>query len=223
MSQSKFIKRLRRETIANPKKALFLGLLTLAAIYFWAPLMGGWFTEDDSPSTTAVADPAAGSPAAAPGRPKTTPKEQKEEEAEVPRHHWGELARWMDNDPRTSAAILPAEQRDPFVTPRTQIAKDQAPQKPKTANPHLTPKSLGMELSSTIVGPRRRLARISGKTYKLGQTVTMDKDGQQITFTLVEVHPRRVVLEREGMKFELKIPSRGNSGLIELTGTLNPD
>lgn len=215
VSQSRLIKQLRREISANPKKALFLGLLILVALYFWAPLVCGWFTEDDSPATTAAADAEAELPSAAPAQPKTPP----EQEAEGLRHPWQQLVHWMDNDPRTLPAILPPEQRDPFLSPKPQVAEEDTQDKPKTVPPETTPEGLGMVLSSTIIGPRRRLARISGKTYKLGQSVTLEKDGQQVTFKLVELHPRRVVLEREGKRFDLKIPSHHKSGRIELAGS----
>ncbi len=251
MSQNRLTKRLRREISANPKKALFLGLLILAALYFWAPLVRGWITQGNSPTTTAIADPRADLPAAAPEKPTTTPPK---EAAQGLRHPWEQLVRWMENDPRTSVAgplpqqppgkirqlclldiasttqlalsaqidcpgfpitcsLMPRlkglacqtlvltgptnlyQQRDPFVTPNTQIVQHNNQDRSKTADPNTTPQSLGMVLSSTIIGPHRRLARISGKTYKLGQTVTLDEDGRRIAFTLVEVHQGQVVME----------------------------
>ena len=42
MSLERFAKRLRREVIANPKKAAILGIMLLVAIYFWTPLVMGW-------------------------------------------------------------------------------------------------------------------------------------------------------------------------------------
>ena len=111
------------------------------------------------------------------------------------------------------------QQRDPFVTPNTQIVQDNNQDRSETADPNTTPQSLGMVLSSTIIGPHRRLARISRKTYKLGQIVRLDEDGRRIAFTLVEVHQGQVVMEREGKRFNLKIPSRVNSGQIELVGS----
>ena len=75
-----------------------------------------------------------------------------------------------------------------------------------------------MSLSSTVIGPQRRVALINGRPYAQGKTVRAAKDGQQIEFTLAEVHPRSILLERDGQRFELKAPDPTHSGQIELLG-----
>ena len=41
MNLNKLARQLRREAMANPKKAAVLGLLLLVALYFWGPLVWG--------------------------------------------------------------------------------------------------------------------------------------------------------------------------------------
>ena len=64
--------------------------------------------------------------------------------------------------------------------------------------------------------PGGRLARINGKLYRQGDPITLQKDGQQIVFSLAEIHPRHVVLDREEERFELKIPASQHVGRMEV-------
>ena len=221
MDLKKVAKQLRREIITNPKRAAILGVLVVVALWFWAPLVWGWIAEDDpaveATAEQSAADSATTLPTDSPAQSDTMPKE-----AESPRHPWHQLVQWMDNDPRTSAATLMFPQRDPFLAPKTAVVEDQPEDQPEdepeeVQQEEVTPQGLGMVLSSTIVGPDRRVARINGKSYQEAGTVKLTKDGQQIEFTLVKVYPRRVVLERDGKLFELKIPSAADSGRIELS------
>jgi hypothetical protein len=216
VSLKRLTRQLRREVVKNPQKAAVLGLLAVVALWFWAPLVWGWIAGDDPAAGTTAAQPAANAPpaqpAGTPAQSNTTAKEPK-----TPRHPWRQLVKWMDNDPRTSAADPMFERPDPFLSAETRPAGDE----PGQVQPELTPGSLGMVLSSTIIGPRRRVARINGKSYQQGETVKLAKDQQQIEFTLAEVYPRRIVLKRQGEQFELRIPAPAHSGRIELFGNKN--
>lgn len=224
MYLSKVSKQLRREAAANPRKAAVLGLLAAVALWFWAPLVVGWMAPDcgqtETVATALATDVVPALPAKTPANPGTTPKK-----AESPRYPWQQLVEWINNDLRTLTANFSLENRDPFVTPESQFVDpdpDPMPEpdsQPEKVPPDVTPESLGLVLSSTIIGPRGRVARINGKSYGPGQTVKVSNDGQEIEFTLAEVHPRRVVLSREGKRFELKIPSAIRTGRIEMHGS----
>ncbi len=221
MSFNRIVRQLRREATGSPKKAAVLGLSAVVALWFWVPLVWGWISPEDTETEIAAATPVAEASSAlpvatAPG-PAVTPQQ-----VQRPRHTWQQLVRWMDNDPRTLAANFAAGVRDPFATPPSQLAvvepEDLPEDEPEEVRPDVTPENLGMVLSSTIVGPRRRVARIDGVLYRPKDTVKLDRDGQQIEFKLAEIHPRRVVLDRDGNRFELKALKKtapAHSGRIE--------
>jgi len=129
----------------------------------------------------------------------------------------------MDSDPRTLAANLVAPRPNPFAPLKTDTPKPAPVPEPETTKPAvaMTAQGLGLMLSSTIIGPSRRVARINGKTFEQGQTIEVLKDGQQISLTLSEVHARRVVLTKESSQVELTIPDPIQSKKIELTGKSN--
>ena len=56
----------------------------------------------------------------------------------------------------------------------------------------------------------------------MGQVIEVAKEKEKespcATFKLIEVHPRRAILEAEGERFELTIPEPGKSGKIEFLG-----
>jgi hypothetical protein len=207
---NKLAKRFRREMTGNPKKAVLLGLLSLVAMYFWGPLLWRQFAKDEAAVVAVAANPVAtaAGPVAQPSD-QTALTADKNEAAAIP---WQQLAKWMDNDPQATAAKFVAEQRNPFAPTQS---KRQPP--PRLEQLGATPQSVGLELSSTIIGAKRRVARISGRTYEEGQTIEASKDGQPIAFTLAEVHSRHVVLLRQGEPFQLAIPGRTQSGRIEMT------
>ncbi len=221
----RIIRQLRREVTANPKRATVLGLLAVVALWLWAPLAIGWLAEDDSDDMTVPINSAAGPSATLPPT-EAAPTEAARSNAasdlaKSPPPPWQRLVEWMDNDPRTLTATHPSQRRDPFVTPVTATVEANLDQQLADGPGDVTPESLGMVLSSTIIGPRRRVARINGKSYRQGRTIELTKDGRQFAFLLAEVRPRRVVLRREGEQFELRTPAPGGTNGIELTRSTN--
>jgi len=217
-------KQLRREATANPKKAGVLGLLAVVALWFWAPLVWGWIFGNEeeegvkAAQATAQSAPASPTSAALPtpsgGSPESDAAAKKEE---TPRHPWQQLVQWMDDDPRMLPASALSGQRDPFVATDLEITQD----KSNDAFPEVTPKSLGMVLTATMISPRHRVARINEASYQVGQTVKVTKDGREIGFTLEEVHRRQVVLSRHGNRYELVPPSSERSGRVKLVRSTN--
>jgi hypothetical protein len=110
---------------------------------------------------------------------------------------------FMQNCPRTMTAPTLTTAIDPFEMPTIEVARPNAPA--------VAPTAAGLALTSTIIGPQRRIAQINGKTYAVGQTVESVKESGSAAFKLVEVQPRRAVLEANGQQFELLIPEPGRS------------
>lgn len=214
----RFVKQLRREATASPQKAVVLGLLGVVALWFWAPLVLGWMGPDEDEAAKAVV-PA--EPATIVASPMAVSPNTNSKEAEGRQHNWRQLDHWMNSDPRTLAATLVSDARDPFRVSRTVVVEVKPTEEVEELPQEVTPESLGMLLSSTIIGPHRRMARIDGKTYEQGKLVTLVKDEQRIEFNLLEVHSRHVVLEREEKRYELKIPSRASAGRIEILAGAN--
>ena len=215
---NKLTKQLRREVTANPKKAAILGLLAVVALWFWAPLVWGWVAPDGENTAKAVeldADIPPTLPIERTKNYKTT--QQKTGET---RHHWKQVVEWMEDDPLTSTANIIISKRDPFHMQKPEMVEETVEPEiePEIVQKDLTPEELGLVLSSTIIGKRRRLAQISGKTIELGGFVNVTKDDRQYEFKLVEVQHRMVVLQRNSERFELRIPVPVDSEKIELYG-----
>ena len=223
MKLNRLYKRLRREIRTNPGKAGVLGLLLLVALYYWTPLVWGWVAPDRPADASMAEVPSLGAAAAGPAAP-TQPVPTPSAASKPETHPWEQLVQWIEQDPATCPVADLSAGRDPFraVKPETpETETDDTQQQPEPVPPVLTPQSLGLQLSSTVIGPRRRVALIDGKTYQEGQAIYWAGDGQEIEFRLAEVHPRRVVLQWMGERFELAIPQPKRSGRIELFGSGN--
>ena len=207
--------------MANPKKAALLGLVTVVALYFWAPLLRGWFTADkaDAQATTEAApvtvtaglQTAAAAPAAT------------EKPATVVQPSWQQVVEWMHKDPRTMIAPVLVQTRDPFQAPKPDEPDMTAEDNIKAKPPVIKPTDAGLVLTSTIIGPQRRVVQINGKTYAVGQTVeaAKDKDSIPMKYKLIEIHPRRAILEADGERFELTIPEPSQSDKIQFLGAVS--
>jgi hypothetical protein len=218
----KLATQLRREALAHPKQAAVLGLVAVVAVYFWFPLIRKWCSKDEADAPVAVQSSRAPSPAvtAAPAAASVS-SPAKPQLGAVPHARWQDLVQWIEGDPRTRPAGPLALSRDPFGTPKVKLeavaAKKERPSAPEV---EITPQALNLVLSATILGAQQPKARINGKTYKQGSKVIVKKDGRQYEFVVAEVEARRVVLRRDDMDYELKIPAPGQSGRIELFGSV---
>jgi hypothetical protein len=228
-------------------KAAFLGAATLVACYFWIPLVKGWIAPSNPDTTTTTTEtmtaptaaapaPVAATPAVPAAAPTPGPEGGSVENKPVG-PSWLQIAEWMKNDPRTMTAPPLAIARDPFESPWAKVAEAKPVEAVKPKTPVITPTAAGLVLTSTIIGPQRRVAQINGRTYAAGQIIVAgkekeagkdknkerDKESLKIAFRLVEVQPRRVVLEANGQQFELTIPEPGKSEKIELLGAVRGD
>jgi hypothetical protein len=201
---------------ANPKKAIALGLLVVVALYFWAPLVLGWFAKDEKPVTspTAAKPPIPASTPAAPAASETVSAPAPLAKPKEPQPTWQQFIAWMDADPRTKPAAALAADCNPFHSPKAAVSAPRADVKPIAVE--VTPQGANLVLSSTIVGDRVQAARINGKTYRPGDRLEVKlKSGQALEYTIAEIKARSVILTRSGKQYELKIENSKRSGTIE--------
>ena len=193
-------KRLQRELKGSPKKAAALGLLCLVAIYFWLPLLLGNKDKTDAAKAPTL------KPAVAVSTTPATVTEVDKTKENFAAPSWRQLKDWIERDPRRSSAKVASGKRDPFVTPapppkETAIAKETKPE-PEV---EVTPQTAKLVLTSTLVGGNRRVAVINGKQYKVGQTIRAQANKTDVQFTVKDILPRIVVLERQGKIYEMKL------------------
>ena len=166
-----------------------LGVLLLVAAWFWAPLVYGWVAgkkPNASPPAVTTTSPAAATSTATPTTAAATTQP-----AVTPPADWRTVSQWIDNDPRMhTATATPA--RDPLVPVVSNEVKEE--EKPEVAEiVDVKPDVAGLVLSSTLVGTKRSVAQISGKTYRTGEQVSGGKEDQKLIFTLSRIGPRFVV------------------------------
>jgi hypothetical protein len=208
-------KQLKHEIAAHPKKTIVLGIMMVVGLYIWMPHFLGWINKtEDGPRSTSGTKVAGNMP---PGRTNAADNLNAKKENRPLQYSWKEVLKWMDDDPRTRPAQQLTIDRDPFQGPKDAI--DKTLEEPEVKAPPVSPASLGMALTSTLIGPNGGIARIGGRTYNQGQTIEAVKEGRNYKFVLTEIHDRKVVLEMEGESFELSIPEPGTSGRMVL-GTI---
>lgn len=219
---NKWIKQLRREAAANPKKAAVLGILLVVALVYWAPLVRGWVVGNALAQKVVTEKPPSAVGIVSPGVPgATSPAKPSQEKTAT--YTWEEWDKWIQQDPRTNPAKDLLGQRDPFHPIQQPVVQKEIKEVKKTrvepVRVKLTPASLGLQLSSTMVGPSPRLAVVNGKVYREGESIVVSKDGHKVTLTLAEVHARKVVLSSQGERFELSLPERKRSGRLEVSSS----
>lgn len=218
MSLDQFTRQLQRELQRNTKKTVMLGLLLLAAMYFWVPLLVGKKPEKSTASQQAAI--VQGVKASTPSTPKDTTSTLP---ADVP---WTELAKLLTDDakrePGQLVAALVGGERDPFAllaaaTDETATSDESLeptadePAPTDVAPPvERTPENLRLVLGGTIVG-RTRVATINGKSFREQATIVVrgerTPDDEAIEFTLARVHADHVILARDGKEYPLRLAS----------------
>ena len=212
---SKLVRKLRREMTANPKKAGMLGLMVLVAGWFWAPLLSDWFGGGTAPPpvpvVTAETSPVNSPAASTVPQPVVTPSQKLT---------WQEIAARIDADLLMRPTADLANVDDPFRAPPPPEPEEKPVEK-IVVKSIVTPAAAGLSLTSTMIGPRRRSARVLGKSYGIGDHIVgADKILGEVEFTVVDIEPRRIVLERDQQQFDLAIPAP-NSGSGTITAVRN--
>jgi hypothetical protein len=239
MNAQRLMRQLRREIKANPKRAALLGGLCAIGIYSWAPLVAGWVMPKESgkgivKASTKKSTPKATSP---------TQLDQTNQEQTKPQINtaWTELWAAIQDDNRTKPSATLAIATNPFrpfpepekpesendggdgSDPASKTAKGEAAKR-NAAPVEVTPKSLGMKLTSTLISARRRAAVIDGKTVPEGAMVSSggsdskSKDAgnatsTNATFRLVRVERESIVLERNAKEYTLDIEKSADDGI----------
>ncbi|MCU0877945.1 MAG: hypothetical protein MUF06_09190 [Pirellulaceae bacterium] len=200
MKLDKLAKQLRRDLSASPKKAAALGVMLLVAAYFWLPMIWGWLgpkttqkpvatgsviLEDEHPTSASAAAKAS----------RTFP--------------WEQVRRRMLADPLMASAEYDAAWLDPFRRdPLTASAPPAGPESTNaTPSAVLDPAGLGLVLTGAVVGPKRRTAIISGRSYLEGEIVKPNTapGPTPIEFCLEKITARGVELTAGGKSYTLKL------------------
>ncbi|REK18578.1 MAG: hypothetical protein DWQ42_19355 [Planctomycetota bacterium] len=216
-------RQLKQEMVAHPVKAGVLAVGVLLALWFWIPLVSqmlgyGDNTTPSKPSVAAAAPTpasraAVSSPSTATSQTQKTPTSPATASQQVP---WQQLRAWIAADPKMKSAAWPRTERDPFrplVDPRP--APRPAPGQQVVQKPVVTPESVGLELTGTLVGSPTSVAMISGKSYRFTHTedgvasvppyVQARRNDELVRFTLIAVDRKSVTLARDGRRFRLKL------------------
>lgn len=210
MSIQRLTKQLQREFQANRQKAVALGVLAIVAAWFWWPLLKGWFGTTSAPASAITAPAVAGNNVASLAT--QTPRS---------RSTWQELAASIDRDPRMRPLDgYDFDSHDAVRNPFQQLASEPAtapltrqPPAPTTIAAKIDPRTLGLTVSSTLVG-RRSTALISGRSFARGDVIAAG--GQ--AFIVADISSDQVVLTAEGESYILPIVGRTESNRIELRG-----
>lgn len=183
-------------------KGAVLGLLVLVAAYFWAPLFAKMLPGEKPPQAAAAAEYLDGSVAIdTAGTASEAPP--------APRRDWRKLLAQIDSDPLTKPIVtlapvtLSLGWEEPIV--EAAEADQDIELAAMEAAAKITPASVGLKLSGTMVGGGRKVAVISGKSYREGGEVRLT---DELVFVVMEVTARRAVLQRGEESFVLELPDR---------------
>lgn len=217
---SPFINKLKREVQKSPGKAATLALLLCVALWFWAPLLTGMLGSSSpanvTPSATANQTAASSTPSTAAAAPATT--------ATMP---WRELAKTIEHDPLMQPARGSDRPRDVFqpIKPSKPVENEvtQAAQPQPKPELDVPPQSVGLALTSTIVGPRQHVARLNGTNYRPGDTVEVNSDQGKLSYVLKQVTDRSVTLSLGNKQYELSMPRRAPSASGQTANFISSD
>ncbi len=232
MKTNKIVKQIRREAKSHPVKATVLAVLAVVAVSYWGSWAWSWVDDEKGKS----AKTSGSGSSVAEGVPQQNLDPEAILAAELAkikftnktennvRHDWKQLVEWIEEDPRTLAVEKMPGRADVFETAEEPQVQEQAKEddsktrnKPIILVPDVTPRQLEMSLSSTLLGLGGGVALIDGKAYRIGQTVTSEKDQHQTPFVLTEIHARHVTLTHKDKKHKLLLPVKKRTGNIQIS------
>lgn len=196
---SQFVKKLRKDLKKSPGKAAVLAVLFLVALWFWAPLLknlaGG---EATTPPPAASTSQVGISTPSSPGT--TAPITQ-------PQYTWKQITDAIEADPRMAPTAPATLERDPFhpIEETKPIAEPTEVVAAPPVAPDVPPADAGLVLNSTIVGSRRHVARVNGKSYRKGDTIAAAVGDNPLEYQLIAIDPRSVTLALGKRRYELKM------------------
>ena len=219
MSSSNLAKRLQREIKASPQKAAILGVLAVVALYFWAPLLIGWFS--GGPSSVTVATAPVSVEAIQP-----VERSAGEGQAVAKGATWQQVDAWIAQDKMMKPAATQLALRNPFqmqggatqtgpwAIGKVESGYTHAKQAlemissrlfPSSDEDAVSPSEAGLVVTSTIAGGKRPVALINGRAYAQGSVVRGEGEFPSTKFTLIEVRSKSVLLRGRGLVYEVKI------------------
>ena len=198
------MERLQREVKANGKKAGLLAGLVLFGCCFWVPMA----LRAVAPSRAAAAT--SPTPSAPTNSSTASQSPATDAAAAAPADggkFWTALSKSLAEDPMFRSAELESLSRDPF-----QIAEGSEPlpvvitEAPKSTTNQNKPEAelQKLELSGTIIGRARSVARINGQLYPLGQKIKTA--GQLFQLTKIESHEVELSSGDQTIKLTLTRP-----------------
>lgn len=202
MKPAKFLKAIRRELAAHPKKAALLGLLVLAAAYFWGPIVWRQFAGKPARQTNATLAAASFAPA-----PQGVASESERSNAPLPR--WDEIRKWREQDPLMRTVPFDPAWPEPFRGDPAALAAAAANSAASAGatSPLASPAEVGLVLESVIYGPTNRAAVIGGKIYREGaKVIARPATGPAVEFELRRIDRRSVELVRHDKPYRLEFP-----------------
>lgn len=207
MKLGKLAKTLRRDLGANPVKGAVLGVLILAAGYFWGPLVWRWTRGRSQQESVVAASAVAVIPA-------TTPSIQGTSNAVAPglisQVNWSQIRLDRNRNPLASSTTFSSAWLDPFradPVASTPVETEVKPEESATQADGVDPLA-DLVLESVVIGPRKRVAIISGKIYREQGRLTLGDQEAGTTdrsFTLVRVERKSVTLQRDGKNYRLEL------------------
>jgi hypothetical protein len=207
----------------------------VVALWFWAPLVWGWVAPKDTggaaaPTATVAQEPGGPRFPSMPSAGMPTPAAHVEPTAQT--YPWQQVAQWMKHDARTKPVgpllahrgpatamlsgwlpwrRLETQVSDPFFHPvPVETLADRSQQHAVVELPStpvsVSPQDVGASVTGVIAGRAGGTVMINGRAYLLGDQVHLHKDGMSYAFQVAEILPAKVVLTREGLRYELSIP-----------------
>lgn len=207
MKLGKLAKTLRRDLGANPVKGAVLGVLILAAGYFWGPLVWRWTKGRSSQESVVVASAAVAIPATTPIIQGTSSTAAPDPIGQV---NWSKIRLDRDRNPLASSTAFSSTWLDPFradPVPSTPVETEIKPEDSANQADGADPLA-DLVLESVVIGPRKRVAIISGKIYREQGHLTLgdqEAGAADRSFTLVRVERKSVTLQRDGKNYRLEL------------------
>lgn len=211
MNTQKLAKQLKKELTRNPKKTAALALVSVVALWFWAPLATKWLGGAKKPKRPVAAAAVVETPAVAPPAVAGA--------TATPQIAWDKLLEQIAADQHMASATVDATGRDPFAVTATEQSQTLAPANPAAAaavgapaiSSDPTPESLGLTLQGTLVAGHMRQATVNGKRYREGSRIKLAPqagsaaNGPPIEFEVTQIEARQVTLARNGKEYSLAL------------------
>ena len=229
---NKLVRKFKTEAKKSPGKTGFLVIVSVVGLVIWIRMASGWFSGGVAAAPESTQQ-AASQPVAVPVAKPTV--QTKHTDSSLPA--WQEVAEWIALDRLKRPAVLEEDMRNPFfisqhqqellaAVEQNESEDNQEPVEPLL--PKLAPADLGLTLQGTLVGPRVRVARINGRSYREQDFVVVESGGEGsdgqgsvgYTFAVSEIHKSHVILMRDEELYELRMerPQLAN-GYMKIRGS----